>query len=121
MLKLKKYKEKELDNIDGQLLSVFKMIEDIEWETANLEVMKALKVGTEALNKIHEEMSVEDVEALLEETNEAIEVRTFISLSTSYSQMLSLIFSCVLCLLLCCFAIPNCLSILVILMIAFNR
>jgi charged multivesicular body protein 6 len=76
LLKLRKYKEKELDNVDNQLLSVFKMIEDIEWEAANMEVLKALKVGTEALNKFHEEMSVEDVEALLDETNEAIEVRT---------------------------------------------
>lgn len=75
LLKLRKYKEKELDNVDNQLLNVFKMIEDIEWESANMEVLKALKVGTEALNKFHEEMSVEDVEALLEETNEAIEVR----------------------------------------------
>jgi charged multivesicular body protein 6 len=74
LLKLRKYKEKELDNVDAQLLSVFKMIEDIEWESANMEVLKALKVGTDALNKIHEEMSVEDVEALLAETNEAIEV-----------------------------------------------
>jgi hypothetical protein len=37
-------------------------------------VLNALKAGTAALNKLHEDMSIEDVEKLLEETNEAIEV-----------------------------------------------
>jgi hypothetical protein len=37
--------------------------------------LNALKAGTNALNKLHEDMSIEDVEKLLEETNEAIEVR----------------------------------------------
>lgn len=74
VLKLKRFKEKELSQIDGQLLGVLEMIENVEWAAANLEVMKALKAGTGALNKIHEEMSVDDVANLLEETNEAIEV-----------------------------------------------
>ncbi|RYH19430.1 hypothetical protein EON65_26115 [archaeon] len=38
--------------------------------------MKALKAGTAALNKMHEEMTPDDVAALLDETNEAIEVVT---------------------------------------------
>ena len=50
------------------------MIENVEWEYSNLEVMKALKAGNAALNKMHDQMSVEDVEALLEETNAAIQV-----------------------------------------------
>lgn len=33
-----------------------------------------MRAGTNALNKLHEDMSIEDVEKLLEETNEAIEV-----------------------------------------------
>ena len=40
-----------------------------------MEVMNALRSGTDALNKIHQQMSLEDVESLLEETNEAIEVK----------------------------------------------
>ncbi len=79
LLKLRKYKTNELDNIDSQLLSVFKMIDDIEWESSNIEFLRALKIGTDALNQLHEEMSVEDVAALLEETNEAIEVRLSLS------------------------------------------
>lgn len=40
-----------------------------------MEILKALKGGTAALNAIHKEMSVDDVERLLEESAEAIEVR----------------------------------------------
>jgi hypothetical protein len=39
-----------------------------------VEALRALEAGTAALNKLHEEMSVEDVERLLEESNEAIAV-----------------------------------------------
>ena len=46
----------------------------MEWESHNLEILKALKGGTAALNAIHKEMSVDDVERLMEESNEAIEV-----------------------------------------------
>lgn len=80
VLKLKKHKEKEVVNIDGQLISVLEMIDNIEWESTNLEVMKALQAGNTALNKLHEEMSVEDVENLLAETNEAIETENQINL-----------------------------------------
>eukprot|EP00604_Paraphysomonas_vestita_P000889 CAMPEP_0174820034 /NCGR_PEP_ID=MMETSP1107-20130205/3602_1 /TAXON_ID=36770 /ORGANISM="Paraphysomonas vestita, Strain GFlagA" /LENGTH=146 /DNA_ID=CAMNT_0016034593 /DNA_START=132 /DNA_END=569 /DNA_ORIENTATION=+ len=55
------------------------MIEDIEWESHNIEVLNALKAGTSALNKLHEEMSLEDVERLMEETNEAIQIENEIS------------------------------------------
>lgn len=74
VLKLKRFKEKEVSNLDGQLISILEMIDNVEWEHANLQVYKALKAGTASLNKMHEEMSYEDVAALLEETNEAIEV-----------------------------------------------
>jgi DNA-binding FrmR family transcriptional regulator len=80
VLKLKKHKEKEVVNIDGQLISVMEMIDTIEWEAANMEVMRALQAGNAALNKLHEEMSVEDVENLLAETNEAIETENEINL-----------------------------------------
>ncbi len=88
VLKLKRFKEKEVTNLDGQLISILEMIDNVEWEYANLQVFKALKSGTAALNKMHEEMSYEDVAALLEETNEAIEVRIFVF---SYSVLTNII------------------------------
>lgn len=78
VLKLRKYKENKLDNIDGQLLSVLTMIDTIEWESQNVQVFQALKAGNDALNKLHEEFSVEDVAQLLDETNEAVEVKLYL-------------------------------------------
>jgi uncharacterized NAD-dependent epimerase/dehydratase family protein len=74
LLKLKKMKENEVDNIDKQLITVMEMIDNIEWESINIQALKALKDGNNALNKLHSEMSYEDVVNLLDETNEAIEV-----------------------------------------------
>ncbi len=82
VLKLRRFKEKELTNVDNQLISVLEMIGNVEWEYSNMEVLKALKSGNNALNKIHEEMSVEDVSNLLDETNEAIEVRLLIDVNS---------------------------------------
>ena len=73
-MKLKKHKENEADNIDKQLFSVLQMIDNIEWESANMKVFEALRNGTNALNQLHDEMSADDVAALLEETNSSIEV-----------------------------------------------
>lgn len=46
----------------------------MEWESQNVEIMKALKAGTSELNRLHEEMPVDKVIDLLAEANEAIEV-----------------------------------------------
>ncbi len=78
LLKLKKHKEAEADKLDGQLLEVFRMIDDIEWGSINIRVLEALQSGTALLNRLHEEMSLEDVETLLEESAEAVEVSLFI-------------------------------------------
>ena len=41
-------------------------------------MLEALSSGTRALNQLHAEMSVESMEALMSETNEAIEVHTLL-------------------------------------------
>lgn len=79
VLKLRKHKIAAADNIDSQLISVFQMIEDIEWESTNIQVMEALRSGTKSLNELHEEMSADDVEAILSDTNDAIDVENQIN------------------------------------------
>ena len=74
MLKLKKHRQKAIETADGQLMTVVQMIQDVEWASINVEVFKALKVGTNTLNKIHEEVSLDDIESLMEENNAAMEV-----------------------------------------------
>lgn len=49
-------------------------IEDIEWESQNIEVLQALEAGTAALDQLHKEMPIVEVERILEESAESIEV-----------------------------------------------
>jgi hypothetical protein len=79
LLKLRRSRETEATKLDKELLSILEMISNVEWEYANMEVLKALKLGNAALNKLHQEMSVDDVVELLEQTNEAIEVENRIN------------------------------------------
>ena len=55
-------------------LIMFSKIDDVEWASQSVEVLKALRSGTDALNQLHEQMPIDMVEALMEETAEAIEV-----------------------------------------------
>lgn len=71
LLKLRKFKMKEADTVEAQLLTVLQMIDDVEWTSMNVEVMNAIQAGNVALKKMHEEMSLDDVEAILEESKEA--------------------------------------------------
>lgn len=75
VLKLRRHRDAEATKVDGQLITVLDMINTVEWESQNMDVLRALQEGTKALNKMHEELSIEDVANLLDETREAIEVR----------------------------------------------
>lgn len=89
VLKLKRFKEKELDGIDAKLMTVQSQIDDVEWASMNVSILKAIESGTHELNRIHEERSLEDVEMLMDETNEAIEVAIF----SKFSPISSFLFS----------------------------
>jgi hypothetical protein len=74
LLKLRTYRQKELDLLDAQLLTVLGMLQDLEWAAIHVQAMEALQTGTAALNSIHAYMTPERVSALLEDSNEALEV-----------------------------------------------
>ncbi|KAH7474280.1 hypothetical protein KRP22_004027 [Phytophthora ramorum] len=70
-LKLKKYKEQQMHQADEHLIQVLGMLDTVEWETQQLQVFEGLKAGNSILNAIHKEMTVEAVEELMMETEEA--------------------------------------------------
>ncbi|OWZ15314.1 Hydroxymethylglutaryl-CoA lyase [Phytophthora megakarya] len=70
-LKLKKYKEQQMQQADEHLIQVLGMLDTVEWETQQLQVFEGLKAGNSILNAIHKEMTVEAVEDLMLETEEA--------------------------------------------------
>ena len=79
ILKLRKFKVKEAENVEGQLSRVLTMIETINWEDQNQMVLQALQSGTKALNKMHDEMPLDMVDSILEDNDEALQRQESIS------------------------------------------
>ncbi|XP_055537413.1 charged multivesicular body protein 6 [Wyeomyia smithii] len=73
LLRKKKYQEKLLSNADAQLETIEKLASDIEFAMVEAQVVSGLKVGNEALKKVNELLSIEEVEQILDETRESIE------------------------------------------------
>lgn len=73
MLKKKKYLENLLEKTEGSLFNLEKLVRDIEFSQVQYKVVEGLKVGNEALKKINEMMSIEEIENILEETREGID------------------------------------------------
>ncbi|XP_033118953.1 charged multivesicular body protein 6-B-like [Anneissia japonica] len=73
LLKKKRYQEQLLKNTDGQLDNLEKMVDEIEFAQIEMKVVEGLKAGNESLKKMHQVMSLEDVEKIMDETREGIE------------------------------------------------
>lgn len=73
MLRKKRYLEQLLQKTDGQLENLERLTHDIEFAQVELQVIDGLKKGNEALKKVNEALSIEDVEKILDETREGIE------------------------------------------------
>ncbi|XP_076438090.1 charged multivesicular body protein 6-A-like [Babylonia areolata] len=75
MLRKKKFQESLIEKTDGQLDNLEKLVNDLEFAQVEHEVVKGLEVGNAALKKMHEILSLEDVERIMDETREGIEVQ----------------------------------------------
>lgn len=73
LLKKKRYQEQILIRTDGQLENLETMANEVVFAQVELQVIEGLKVGNQALKKIHEVLTIENVEQILDETQEAIE------------------------------------------------
>lgn len=73
LLRKKKYQEKLLETTDGQLENLEKLTSDLEFSTIEQKVLDGLKVGNEALKKVHEILTIDEVERILDETKEGVE------------------------------------------------
>mmetsp|Transcript_5239 Transcript_5239/g.7761 ORF Transcript_5239/g.7761 Transcript_5239/m.7761 type:complete len:217 (+) Transcript_5239:115-765(+) len=74
LLKLRKLKVKETDKINEQLLTIQSMISNIQSKEEEKEVLSALRQGKNALQKLHEENTLEDVLKLMDEVEEQNEI-----------------------------------------------
>lgn len=73
LLKKKRYQDQLLDKTENQISNLERMVQDIEFMQIEMKVIEGLKVGNDCLKRMHEIMSIEDVERILDETQEAIE------------------------------------------------
>lgn len=73
LLRKKRFMEQMLEKTDGQLTNLERMVHDIEFAQIEIQVVEGLKVGNESLKKLHEVLSVEAIEKIMDETQEGIE------------------------------------------------
>lgn len=65
--------ENTLEKADGQLENLEKMVADMEFAQIEMDVVEGLKIGNESLKQLHALMSIDNIEALLDETREGVE------------------------------------------------
>ncbi|XP_063050049.1 charged multivesicular body protein 6-like, partial [Engraulis encrasicolus] len=73
LLKKKRYQDQLLDKTENQISNLERMVQDLEFAQIEMKVIEGLKVGNDCLKKMHEVMSIEDVEKIMDETHDAIE------------------------------------------------
>mmetsp|Transcript_11008 Transcript_11008/g.18244 ORF Transcript_11008/g.18244 Transcript_11008/m.18244 type:complete len:226 (-) Transcript_11008:223-900(-) len=74
LLRLKKYKTVQVDQVENQLLTVLQMVETIDSKQNETQLLTALRTGKDALQKMQQETTVEDVLDLMESIQEQNDV-----------------------------------------------
>ncbi|KIK46418.1 hypothetical protein CY34DRAFT_76064 [Suillus luteus UH-Slu-Lm8-n1] len=72
-LRRRKYQQSLLLKTDSQMENLEQLVSTIEFSLVEVSVLHGLKQGNEVLQEIHREMSIESVEKLMDETQEARE------------------------------------------------
>ena len=70
LLRLRKYKQNEVDTVEGQLLTVLQLVSTIDSKQNEKEVLAAMKTGKDTLQKMHEEITVDHVLELMDSIQE---------------------------------------------------
>lgn len=73
LLKKKRYLESLLEKTDQQLDNIQQMVDNIEFAQIEMKVVEGLKTGNQCLEQMHKVMSLENVEQIMADTQEAIE------------------------------------------------
>lgn len=73
ILRKKKYQENLLGTTDKELEALENLTADLEFSQVQQQVLDGLQVGNEALKKIHEILTIDEVERIMDETREGVE------------------------------------------------
>lgn len=78
-LQKKKFQENIIIKTEAKLLNIEELVNSVEFAKVQAEVFHALKEGKKALEDINKQMSIDEVEKLMEDTAEAIAYQEEIS------------------------------------------
>ena len=79
-IKTRRFRETKVDDIDGQLLKLEELVSTIEWESQQVDVVQALRAGTDALNALHADaLRPDKVADLMDDTADALATEREIS------------------------------------------
>ncbi|XP_011270521.1 hypothetical protein CAOG_08866 [Capsaspora owczarzaki ATCC 30864] len=89
LLKRKRFQETLIERAEGQIQNVEELTASIEFAVVEQQVLAGIKAGTETLTELNNQMKLEDVERLMDDTQEAIAYQNEISemLGTSLSEV----------------------------------
>ena len=73
MLKKKKFYENNLQNTDNQLDNIDQLVTTLEFKQIEHQVVNNMKIGNDCLKKLHEMMSLDEIEDIMDDTREAID------------------------------------------------
>lgn len=73
LLRKKKFQEGQLSKAEGMLENVEKLTHDLEFTQVEMKVLQSLKAGNAALKQLHQLISIDEVEKIMDETREGIE------------------------------------------------
>jgi charged multivesicular body protein 6 len=79
LLRLRRYKQREVETVEGQFLNVMQMVGVIDSKQNEAQVLDALKQGKDTLQKMHEQITVDDVLELMDQVQEQNEMEKEIS------------------------------------------
>lgn len=80
LLRLRKFKLKEANRADEELLKILRMVDCVAERHNERDVLLAMKRGTDALQLIHEQIRVDDILELMDEIRDQDEVERRINL-----------------------------------------
>lgn len=73
LLRKKKYQEQVLSRADGQLENLERMVHDLEFAQIEMKVVDGLRIGNTTLKQLHDLLSIDEIEKIMDETKEGIE------------------------------------------------
>ena len=75
VLRKKRYKESLIEKTEGQLENLDTMVNEIEMANVQIKVVDGIKAGKEALAKLQQVLKLDDVEQLMDDTDEAVKLQ----------------------------------------------